>query len=229
MLFKLQGFNFACYIPQTSKEEAQAFAEKIRNEIAVSEKFIEKITASVGLAWLGEIRENAEYNGKRDEAFYNVAAMRAKLARNMGRNIVCSQSATTEYQDNIGKIMIADSDAITVDVLKTALENINYQVITASDGQAAVEIATDDTPLLIISEVMMPKMDGFLFREAMLADSNTSRVPFIFLSYLKNDESVHRASSLGVEHYYKKPFMLSELLGVIQNKIKGNRSDDRNL
>jgi len=221
MLFKLQGVDFAFYIPQTSKEAAQGFAEKIRNTIASSEKFIEKITASIGLAWLAEIKETDEYNGKLDETFYNVAAMRAKLARNMGRNIVCSQSSTTEYQDNIGKILIVDSDEITVDVLKTALENINYLVVSVSDGQTAVQIAKDDNPLLIISEVMIPKMDGFLFREEMLSDSNTSKIPFVFLSYLKNDESVLRASSLGVEHYFKKPFMLSELLGVIQNKIKG--------
>ncbi|MEA4807014.1 response regulator [Acetobacterium wieringae] len=221
MLFKLQGFNFAFYMPQISKTSAQEFAEKIRNTIASSEKFIEKITASIGLVWLGEIRATEEHAGKLDEAFYNVAVMRAKLARNMGRNIVCDQSLLAEYQDEIGKILVVDTDEISVDVLKTALENVNYQVITASDGQQAVRIARDDNPLLIISEVMIPKMDGFLFREEMLSDSNTSRIPFIYLSYLKNNESVLRASDLGVEHYFKKPFMLSELMGVIQNKIKG--------
>lgn len=221
VLFKLQGFTFACYIPQTTNEAALVFAEKIRNSIASSEKFIEKVTASIGLAGLGEIREKAEYHGKLDEAFYNVAVMRAKIARNMGGNMVCSQSSITEYQDDIGKILIVDSDEISVDVLKTALENINYRVITASDGQAAVQIARDANPLLIISEVMIPKMDGFLFREEMLSDSNTSKIPFVFLSYLKNDESVLRASSLGVEHYFKKPFMLSELMGIIQNRVKG--------
>lgn len=221
IFFKLQGVVFACYLPQTSKEAAQAFAEKIRNTIAASEKFIEKITASIGLALLSEIHATAEHSENPAEGFYNVAAMRARIARNMGRNIVCSQSSMVDYQENIGKILIVDSDEISVDVLKTALENINYQVVTASDGQAGVRIATEDEPLLIISEVMIPKMDGFLFREEMLADSNTSKIPFIYLSYLKNDESVLRASDLGVEHYFKKPFMLSELMGVIQNKIKG--------
>ena len=221
IFFKLQGVVFACYLPQTSKEAAQAFAEKIRNTIVASEKFIEKITASIGLALLSEIHATAEHSENPAEGFYNVAAMRARIARNMGRNIVCSQSSMVDYQENIGKILIVDSDEISVDVLKTALENINYQVVTASDGQAGVRIATEDEPLLIISEVMIPKMDGFLFREEMLADSNTSKIPFIYLSYLKNDESVLRASDLGVEHYFKKPFMLSELMGVIQNKIKG--------
>ena len=195
--------------------------EKIRNTIAASEKFIEKITASIGLALLSEIHATAEHSENPAEGFYNVAEMRARIARNMGRNIVCSQSSMVDYQENIGKILIVDSDEISVDVLKTALENINYQVVTASDGQAGVRIAIEDEPLLIISEVMIPKMDGFLFREEMLADSNTSKIPFIYLSYLKNDESVLRASDLGVEHYFKKPFMLSELMGVIQNKIKG--------
>ena len=198
IFFKLQGVVFACYLPQTSKEAAQAFAEKIRNTIAASEKFIEKITASIGLALLSEIHATAEHSENPAEGFYNVAAMRARIARNMGRNIVCSQSSMVDYQENIGKILIVDSDEISVDVLKTALENINYQVVTASDGQAGVRIAIEDEPLLIISEVMIPKMDGFLFREEMLADSNTSKIPFIYLSYLKNDESVLRASDLGV-------------------------------
>ncbi|WP_286947944.1 response regulator [Acetobacterium sp. UBA5834] len=221
MLFKLQGFTFACYLPQTSKAEVLDFAEKIRNAIATSEKFIEKITASIGLVSLDEIREADNFTAKLDEEFYNVAAMRVRIARDMGRNMVCCESSMTRYQHSIGKILVVDSDEITVDVLKTALENINYQVITASDGRAAQQIAVDDSPLLIISEVMIPKMDGFLFREEMLANSNTNKIPFVFLSYLKNDESVLRASNLGVEHYFKKPFMLSELLGVIQNKIKG--------
>ncbi|MDP2843154.1 MAG: response regulator, partial [Acetobacterium sp.] len=204
-----------------TKEAARIFAEKIRNAIASSEKFIEKITASIGLVWFDEIRVIEDHSEKIDESFYNVAVLRAKIARNMGRNIVCSQSVMTEYQDEIGKILIVDSDEISVDVLKTALENINYRVISASDGQAALQIAREERPLLIISEVMIPKLDGFLFREEMLSDSNTSKIPFIYLSYLKNDESVLRASALGVEHYFKKPFMLSELMGVIQNRIKG--------
>ncbi|MBI4857368.1 MAG: diguanylate cyclase [Acetobacterium woodii] len=221
VLFKLQGFTFGFYMPQTSKEAAQDFAEKIRNTITTSEKFIERITASIGLVSLSEIREKDEYTEKLDEAFYSVVAMRVKIARNMGKNIVCSQALMAEYQDEIGKILIVDSDEIMVDVLKTTLENINYQVITASDGQQAVQIAIEDNPMLIISEVMIPKMDGFLFREEMLSHSNANKIPFIYISYLKNDDSVLRASSLGVEHYFKKPFMLSELMGVIQNKIKG--------
>lgn len=221
VLFKLQGFTFGFYMPQTSKEAAQDFAEKIRNTITTSEKFIERITASIGLVSLSEIREKDEYTEKLDEAFYSVVAMRVKIARNMGKNIVCSQALMAEYQDEIGKILIVDSDEIMVDVLKTTLENINYQVITASDGQQAAQIAMEDNPMLIISEVMIPKMDGFLFREEMLSHSNANKIPFIYISYLKNDDSVLRASSLGVEHYFKKPFMLSELMGVIQNKIKG--------
>ena len=93
IFFKLQGVVFACYLPQTSKEAAQAFAEKIRNTIAASEKFIEKITASIGLALLSEIHATAEHSENPAEGFYNVAAMRARIARNMGRNIVCSQSS----------------------------------------------------------------------------------------------------------------------------------------
>lgn len=221
VLFRLQGYSFACYIPQTSKEGSLAFAERIRNTIASSEKFIESISASIGLVCLDEIKEKEDYVNHPDRTLYSIAAMRVKLAQNMGRNIVCSQSSLDDYQVDIGKILLVDSDEINVDVLKISLENINYRVITASDGQEAAKIAMDIIPQLIISEVMIPKMDGFLLREELLSNSNTKNIPFIFLSYLKSDESVLRASSLGVEHYFKKPFMLSELIGVIRNKIKG--------
>lgn len=221
VLFRLQGYSFACYIPQASKEGSLAFAERIRNTIASSEKFIESISASIGLVCLGEIKEKEDYVNHPDRTLYNIAAMRVKLAQKMGRNIVCSQSSLDDYQVDIGKILLVDSDEINVDVLKISLENINYRVITANDGQEAAKIAMDIIPQLIISEVMIPKMDGFLLREELLSNSNTKNIPFIFLSYLKSDESVLRASSLGIEHYFKKPFMLSELIGVIRNKIKG--------
>ncbi|WP_186840805.1 diguanylate cyclase domain-containing protein [Acetobacterium fimetarium] len=226
MLFRLQGFAFICYIPQSRKDDTLELAEKIRNAIAASEKFIEKITASIGVTWFDDIRDNDEFSVNPDEALYNIALRRVRIARSKGQNMVCGHSALDDYREEIGKILLVDSDQTIIDVLTTSLENINYQVISAGDGEEALKIVKESHLLLIISGIMLPKMDGFLFREKLLSDSNTKNIPFIYLSYLKNDASVLRASSLGVEHYFKKPFMLSEIIGVIQNKVKGNRHDD---
>lgn len=222
LFFRLEGAVFACYIPHTNKEQCTEFAEKIRNRIESSGKSIETITASIGLSWLNEVKDINFNSRNTDSVLYNIASMRTKIAINKGRNMVCNSSSLDEYQDEAGKILIVDSDEINIDILKTSLENINYKVISAANGEDALELAEENPPLLIISEIMLPKMDGYLLREELLLNSVTKNIPFIFLSYLKNDESVLRASSLGIENYFKKPFMLSEIIGVVKNKIKGD-------
>ena len=221
VLFRLQGASFACYLPHTTRTVAVGFAEKVRNQIGVSEKFIEKITVSIGVVCLDELITQNPYLEGPAEALYNIAVMRVKLAKNMGMNFVCSRSAIEDYQEHIGNILIVDSDEVSIDVLETFLENSNYNVRIAHDGEEAVRIAEKETIDLMISEIMLPKMDGFLVREKLLTQSHTQSIPFIIVSHLKNDDSVQRAVGLGIEHYFKKPFMLSELLGVIKNKIKG--------
>ncbi|MFL0245479.1 response regulator [Clostridium sp. WILCCON 0185] len=221
LYFRLQGATFACYIPHSAKERAVELAEKIRSSIGTSEKFIEKITVSIGVVDLTELRDSKTYNKGLEDVMYNIAMMRVRLAKEMGMNIVCSSSSVKDYQEELGNILLVDTDSVNIDVIKTFLENLNYKVITAGDGEEALS-AAENFPLdLIISEIMIPKMDGFLLREKLLSQSATKNIPFIIVSLLKDENSVKRAASLGVEHYFKKPFMLSELIGVIQNKIKG--------
>ena len=222
ILFRLHGTLLACYLPHTSKKEIINFADKIRIEIEKSEKFIEKITASIGVVTLDEIIEQEEYINEPDEALYNVAVMRVRLAQRMGKNIVCNESKVESYQEEIGEIILVDTDNVNIDVLKTFLENLNFKVFTARDGEEALNIIENNKIKLIISEIMIPKIDGFLVREKLLGQSHTKRIPFIIVSHLKDEDSVKRAAKLGIEHYFQKPFMLSELLGVVKNKIKGD-------
>lgn len=224
ILFKLDGANFAYYSPHDTKEKTLDLCEFVRNKIAFSEKFIEKVTASIGVVWLDEIRNNDIYSDNPYKAFYNVANMRVRLAENKGGNLVCSKSTNEDYQEDVGKILLVDTDMVSIDILKTHLENMNYKVVIARDGEEALKIAKQTPLLLILSEIMLPKKDGFLLREELLMNSNTKNIPFIFLSYLKNNASVLRAFSLDIDHYYKKPYMLSELIGVIKNKVKGENS-----
>jgi len=221
VLFRLQGATFACYLPHTLKQKAIEFAESIRNKVGSAEMFIEKITVSIGVVSLEEIRENNSFFEKPAEVMYNITTMRIKLAKNMGMNIVCSSSSLENYQEEIGNILIVDTDIVSIDVLKTFLENLNYGVYTAHDGEEALRISEKKPLVLIISEIMLPKIDGFLMREKLLTQSHTKNIPFMIISHLKNDDSVQRAAGLGIEYYFKKPYMLSELLGVIRNKVKG--------
>ncbi len=178
VLFRLQGASFACYLPHTTKEAAVEFADKIRNAIGNSEKFIQKITVSIGVACLDEIKGKNLLIQEPSEGIYGLAVMRVKIAKNMGGNIVCSSSSVESYQEHIGKILVVDTDEGNIDVLKTSLKNINYKVFTAKDGEEALNIGEREVPDTIISEIMLPKIDGFLLREKLLMQSYTKNIPF---------------------------------------------------
>ena len=63
---------------------------------------------------------------------------------------------------------------------------------------------------------MLPKLDAFRIREQLRMHSDTDQIPFVLISYLKDESNVLRALSLGIQHYYKKPFLLAELVGIVR-------------
>ncbi|WKY46183.1 diguanylate cyclase [Eubacteriaceae bacterium ES2] len=218
ILFRLDGYQFAVYIPNSSRENLLKKAENIRNIIANSQKFIEKVTVSIGITTFDEVLKKDVLNP--DQEIMRMTFERLRTAQIRGQDIVISSDYDAQSARKSNYILLVDSDQINLDMLSIALQNKNYQVQIAQDGEEALQIAKKIQPLMIISEIMIPKMDGFILREELLANSITKNIPFIFLSYLKTNESVVRATDLKVEHYLKKPFMLSELLGIIQNKLK---------
>ena len=218
--FKLQGTLFACYIPHISKENASEIAETIRNTIATSSQYVEQITASVGVVSLDEVITEGATATQLGEKFYNTAIARVRIAKNKGRNLVCDTSSEEDYLNKAKYVLLVDSDETGQEVVQTFLENLDYSILTAKDGEQAQRLAEQYVPSLIISEVMLPKMDGFLLRQALLARSETKEIPFVFISNLKTDDSLRRAASMGVDHYLRKPFMLTELIGIVANIFK---------
>lgn len=227
MIFRLQGASFGCFIPDISKRKAITFAEELRNAINLSEKYIEKITVSIGIASLEEVNDSTNQLTSADELLYETALLRVKLAKRIGTNAVCSSSSAKDYKEELGRILIVDADEINIDVLKTFLENMKYEILIAEDGEEALAICEKELPSLVISEVMIPKLDAFQVRRRLLTQSLTKNIPFILVSHLKNEDSLRQASALGIEHYLKKPYMLSELIGIIQNKVR--RSSDESV
>jgi diguanylate cyclase (GGDEF)-like protein len=220
MLFKLQGASFAWYYPEGINDTVLKQAEKLRNLVAASKSYIQDVTVSIGVVFHNEIEFIKRHNEHPFEVVYQIARLRAKLASTKGKNLVCFDSGIDYYKESSGKIMIVDTDEVNLDVLRTILESLKYEVLTAKDGDAALSMADREQPDAIISEIMLPKKDAFMVRESLLMDSQTKNILFILVSHLKNEDSVKRALSLKIEHYFKKPFMLSELLGIIKLKVK---------
>lgn len=221
VLFKLQGASFGCYMPLVNRNSVLELAERIRSKIEASDEFIEKITASIGIVDLNEVRQNGEYYENLDELFYSTAITRVNRAKKNGMNTICYVSDIDDHNNKSMEILLVDTDEVNIDILKTSLENLDYLVHIAKDGEEALMMVEKNDIALIVSEIMIPKIDGLFVREKLLTKERTKKIPYLITSHLKNDDSVKRAISLGINNYFKKPFMLSEVLGVINNKLKG--------
>jgi len=221
VLFKLQGTSFGCYMPLVDRKSVWDMAERIRSRIEKSEDFVESLTVSIGIVDLNEIRFNGEYLENLDDLFYSTAVTRVNRAKKVGMNTICYVSEIGDHKNQNLEILLVDTDEVNLDVLKTSLENLDYTVHIAKDGEEALMLAERNNLALIVSEIMIPKIDGLFVREKLLSKSRTKNIPFMITSHLKNDDSVKRSISLGINNYFKKPFMLSEILGVINNQLKG--------
>lgn len=219
-LFKAEGPVFACCVPGGIKEGALRQAEAIRSSIEQSDKMIERLTVSLVAVDLSDFirRQHPESEGFAQAV---LAAARTQLGilrlKGGNRMRVCDEA---EQRVPSGKIMLVDTDELHLEVLGTILTDAGYNVMKALDGEAALIMMEMELPDLIISEVMLPRLDGFLLRHRLKLNSMQQQIPFILLSFQKNEENIQRAFGLDIEHFFQKPYVLSELMGLIQLKFR---------
>lgn len=116
------------------------------------------------------------------------------------------------------KILLADDNADMRVFVGRLLEN-DYEVISAADGEDAMEKALHEMPDLILSDVMMPKVDGFEFLKRLKSNMATRNIPFIFLSARAGEEAKVDGFNAGADDYLIKPFSSKELLARVANQI----------
>ncbi len=124
------------------------------------------------------------------------------------------------------KILLADDAKNIVLVLKMSLEKAGYDVIIARDGLSALELAQTEDPDLILLDILMPKMNGFLVIEALKDDPVTSEIPVVFISAKSEEKDLERARSLGASDYLVKPIKQEELLAIVEKNIKGGTTNE---
>ncbi len=119
-----------------------------------------------------------------------------------------TDEALNESTDSKQKILVADDEASIRRILETRLKMVGYDVVTAEDGEEAVEVFNKSNPDLVILDVMMPKMDGYgVTREI----RRTSDVPIIILTALGDVSERITGLELGADDYVIKPFSPKEL------------------
>lgn len=99
------------------------------------------------------------------------------------------------------------------------LLNRHYDVQPVPDGHAALEAALANPPDLVLSDAMMPRLDGFGLLKALRADDRTRRLPVILLSARAGEESALASLDAGADDYLAKPFSAKELLARVRSSL----------
>ena len=111
------------------------------------------------------------------------------------------------------RVLIAADDAIIRMDLKEMLEEEDYEVLEAGDGAAAVQLARDEQPSLVILDIKMPVMDGLAAAQKI---SEERLAPVLILTAYSQRELVERAAQIGAMAYLVKPFQKQDLLPAIE-------------
>jgi DNA-binding response OmpR family regulator len=109
-------------------------------------------------------------------------------------------------------ILVVEDDPVILRLLEVNFEMEGFGVLTAEDGQAGVEVARAETPDLVVSDIMMPKMSGLELLAALRADPATKDIPIILLSAKAQAADVTAGTEAGADDYVTKPFEPLELV-----------------
>jgi two-component system alkaline phosphatase synthesis response regulator PhoP len=125
-----------------------------------------------------------------------------------------------------GKILVVDDEIYIVHILDFSLGMEGYEVVTALDGEQAVEKARAEKPDLIVLDIMMPKLDGYETCKILKGDAATRDIPVILLSAKGRNVDQKIGFEVGADDYITKPFSPRKLVERI-NSILGQNQQSR--
>ena len=112
-------------------------------------------------------------------------------------------------------VLVVDDDPIILDSVHDLLVVSGYDVLTATDGKEGLEILEEKTPDIIISDIMMKMVDGYMFFHTVRNIPGLSDIPFVFLTARNQGSDVILGAKMSVDYYITKPFEPEELLSAI--------------
>lgn len=115
------------------------------------------------------------------------------------------------------RLLIVEDNFRLLKVIAVYLEKTGYEVMTARDGGDALLKLAETIPDLIVSDIMMPGIDGFAFAASVRASPRTDLIPIVFLTAKDRREDRITGFRAGVDAYLIKPFEPEELIAVIEN------------
>lgn len=133
-------------------------------------------------------------------------------------------SSSKDQQEEPIKLLVVEDDPAMLIAFQDVLKGAGFEVLTASNGEAALNLLVHTHPALILSDISMPIMDGYELFEAVRQQPGGASIPFIFLTARGTREDIFAGKSLGADDYITKPVTTQELLSAVRARLQ--RSDE---
>ncbi len=119
------------------------------------------------------------------------------------------------------RILLVDDDQAVQRLVTMTLGTTDFEVIVASDGVTALEMASAEPPDLVLLDVMMPDVDGFTVAAELRARPETANVTIIMLTARGSADDLAQSEALGVKEHFIKPFSPLQLLETVYEILEG--------
>lgn len=223
VIFKISGPNFVIFCPNF-KGDIHTCVGKIQSNVKKAEVFIEPITVSASVVFLSEIDRNLS-NTEKINRLLKIGYERLNLSHELGDNAYIDKDTTVEKNFN-GNILIADSDSLTLSIMKSYFEENLFKVTTVLNGLTALETLKKQKYDAIIADRYIEKVDGLTLKKHLNEASINMNTMFLLTVQSKNADIVNKANLIDVSYILDKPIILEEVLGII---LRETKKKERNL
>src|ERR1700704_6673718 len=118
------------------------------------------------------------------------------------------------------KILVIDDEEWLREMMLLALSHRGFEVIEAENGERGIEVARKDLPDLILCDVNMDKVDGYLTLSSLRSEPATASIPFILMTGLADHAGMRHGMELGADDYLPKPFTIEALYAAVEARLK---------
>jgi two-component system, sensor histidine kinase and response regulator len=125
------------------------------------------------------------------------------------------------------RILVIEDEELIRDVIVATLEMSNLETISAENGLVGLELARQYLPDLIISDIMMPELDGYSVLLELHSHAETASIPFIFLTAKADNSAMRQGMNLGADDYLTKPFVGKDLLAAVTARLERQAANVR--
>jgi CheY-like chemotaxis protein len=117
------------------------------------------------------------------------------------------------------RVLVVDDDPQVLRLMRVNLELEGYDVVSAPDGEEALEAVVSERPDVVVCDVMMPGVDGLTVLRNVRANPQTSKIPFVVVSAKAQRADVKAALDMGADKYITKPFDPQDLLDAVEHLL----------